>query len=85
MLEAHSWISSPLPPLLVSRACEGFTLCKTTEKGLKHHGAFVPACLSPRVFTFLKPGWGYSCETWAVFQNPWTGLLAGVEVCESLL
>lgn len=50
---------------------------KATEKGLTHHGAFVPACLSQQwVVTFLKPGWGHSCKTCAVFQNPWAGLLA---------
>lgn len=82
MLEAQSRIASSLPPRLVFWAWEGFHIMqkkkkKVTEKGLTHHRAFVPACLSRQwVVTFLKPAWGHSCKTWAVFQNLWTGLLA---------
>jgi hypothetical protein len=49
----------------------------TTEKVLKHYGAFVPVCVSQQwVFTFLKPDWGCSHATLAVFQNLQAGLLA---------
>lgn len=68
---------SPSPSCLSPEPVKASHYAKTPEKGLKHHGAFVPACLSrQRVFTFLKPGCGYSCETWVVFQYWWAGLLA---------
>lgn len=45
MLEAQSWISLPLPPLLVSWACEGFTLCKNHRKRFEASWGFC-SCLS---------------------------------------